>query len=397
MSRELGSIRVGLTFDDVLLVPSRSGLPSRKYADVSSRLTRTLRLNTPILSANTPWCTEHNMALAMAACGGIGIVHRMTTVDRQVAEVGKVKSGTAESRFFEPSRDRSGRPLAGAAVGVKDDYLDRARALIDAGADVLVVDVAHGHADHTIAAVERLKGALPGTGVIAGNVATAAGTRDLIEAGADAVKVGIGPGSMCTTRVVTGSGVPQLTAIMECAAEAERDDVPVIADGGLRAPGDIVKALAAGASTVMLGGMLAGADESAAMPVDAGDRQVRTTTGYPSLGMELTLKALRGEPVDEDELRAYVPEGTEATYASTGPVVDTILRCVGGLRSGMSYSGAATLAQLRANAEFIRVRAPGFAEGLPHALTATAQVDLDHTRFLGRSGPPPTGEGGAFG
>jgi IMP dehydrogenase/GMP reductase len=378
-------MRVGLTFDDVLLVPKRSPLGSRKDADVSSRITRTLGINTPILSANMPWCTEHDMALAMAACGGLGLIHRMTTVERQVTLVEKVKSGTADSRFFEPSRDPSGRPLVGAAVGVTDDYFDRAHSLIDAGADVLVVDVAHGHADHTLDAVERLKAAFPANGIIAGNVATAAGTRDLIDAGADAVKAGIGPGSMCTTRIVTGAGVPQLSAITECAAEADKDDVPVIADGGIRTPGDIAKALAAGASTVMLGGMLAGADESAAMPITVNGRQMRTTTGYPSVGMKITLKTLRGEAVSEDELRAYVPEGTEATYLSTGPVLDTILRCVGGLQSGMSYSGATTLAELRANAEFIEVRSGGFAEGLPHALTA-AQVDLDRSRFLGGSG-----------
>jgi IMP dehydrogenase/GMP reductase len=216
---------------------------------------------------------------------------------------------------------------------------------------------------------------------MAGNVATATGTRDLIDAGADAVKVGIGPGGICTTRIVAGSGVPQLSAVLECSAEAARDGIPVIADGGIKEPGDLVKALAAGAHSVMLGSVLAGAEESEAMLVeDANGGRAKVSTGFVTFGMRLTLKRAHGEAVTREELTAYTPEGVESTFACSGRVEETLRRFVGGLRSGMSYSGAHTLSELRDRAQFVRITAAGLTENSPHALRSVEQLPLDYSR-----------------
>ncbi|MCL6739230.1 IMP dehydrogenase [Streptomyces ossamyceticus] len=370
-------IPVGLSFDDVLLVPQRTSVVSRSATDVSTVLVGDLRLRTPILSANTPWCTGASMAMAMANAGGVGVLHRMQTAEQQVADLIAVKKETPESGTA--TVDRDGRLCAGGAIGVTDDWLERAGMLVDAGVDFLVTDVAHGHADYVMAVVERLKEQFPDVPVVAGNVATAAGTRDLIDAGADAVKVGIGPGGICTTRIVAGSGVPQLTAVLDCAGEAERDGIPVIADGGIKEPGDVVKALAAGARSVMLGSALAGADESEALLVEGADgTMVKVSTGFVTFGMRLTLKRSRGEAVTREELEAYTPEGVEAAFAYSGAVAQTLRHFVGGLRSGMSYSGAHTLAELRERAQFVRITPAGLTESRPHALQRAEQVPLDY-------------------
>lgn len=313
----------------------------------------------------------------MANAGGIGVLHRMQTVDQHVADLIEVKKAPVESE--SATVDNEGRLRAGGAVGVVGDYLERAEQLIEAGVDFLVTDVAHGHADYVLAAIEHLKVRFPDVPVVAGNVATAAGTRDLIDAGADAVKVGIGPGGICTTRIVAGSGVPQLTAVLECAAEAAPQGVPVIADGGIKEPGDVAKALAAGAHSVMLGSALAGADESEALLVESEDgSRVKVSTGFVTFGMSLTLKRARGEIVTREQLDAYTPEGVEATFAHSGTVEQTLRRFVGGLRSGMSYSGAHTLTQLWERAQFIRITPAGLAESRPHALQRAEQMPLDY-------------------
>ena len=249
-----------------------------------------------------------------------------------------------------------------AAVGVRGGYLARAQALVDAGVDALVVDVAHGHADHTIDAVRELKATWPDSEVVAGNVATAEGFRDLAEAGADAVKVGIGPGFACTTRLVAGVGVPQLTAILDCAEVARATGVPLIADGGIRHPGDVAKAVAAGASTVMIGGLLAGRPESPGEVVRRGGREYKVFRGMASLGAAAARLEIEGRG---DALDQYVPEGEEMEFPLKGPVAGIVQELVGGLRSGMSYVDATTIPEAWEKASFVRQTHSGQREARP--------------------------------
>ncbi|HZS94742.1 MAG TPA: IMP dehydrogenase, partial [Chloroflexota bacterium] len=419
-----GIIRQGLTYEDVLLVPRYSDIRSRKDVDTSARLTRRLRLNVPIVSANMDTVTEADMAIAMARHGGIGIVHRFNSVEQQVSQVRQVKRsesfvienpytiepdatvghardllerynitglpvvsregallglltsrdilfvrddhrrvadfmtpserlitapiGTtiaqaeeilerhkveklplvddagrlaglitlrdilARTLYPESTKDEKGRLMVGAAVGVSGDYVERALELERAGVDVLVLDIAHGHSANAIDAVRQLRSRLGNVDVIAGNVATADGTRDLIEAGADGVKVGVGPGSICITRVVTGVGVPQLTAVMDSVRAAREYDVPIIADGGIRQAGDITKALAAGAGTVMIGNLLAGTSESPGVVIVRNGRRFKVSRGMASAGA--TLERRRREKSGwegEADLTDVVPEGVE--------------------------------------------------------------------------------------
>jgi IMP dehydrogenase len=264
----------------------------------------------------------------------------------------------------EACKDSKGQLIVGAAVGIRESYMDRARALADAGADVLVVDVAHGHSDWVLEVVRKLKKELSQVDVIAGNVATPEGTRDLIAAGADAVKVGIGSGSICITRVVTGAGVPQLTAVMECAEAAGELDVPIIADGGIRNSGDITKALAAGASSVMIGSMLAGTDESPGVTVMRNGRKYKLHRGMASVGA--SLKRGTQETEDESALLEYVAEGVEAFVPYRGTAHEIVAQLAGGIRSGFSYSGARTFTELRRNASFVRLTPAALKESYPH-------------------------------
>ncbi|HWS35798.1 MAG TPA: IMP dehydrogenase [Actinoplanes sp.] len=370
------SIPLALSFDDVLLVPQRSAIRSRKLVDVSTDFLPGIRLAVPIVSANTQWCTGARMAIALARLGGLGFVHRMQTVDQQVAQVSEVRSAAAEGEVA--TADSAGTLQVGAAVGVSGDYAERADRLVTAGASALLVDVAHGHADYVIDVVRELKTRYPDVPLVAGNVATAAGTRDLAEAGADAVKVGIGPGGVCTTRLVAGSGVPQLSALLDCGQQARISGVPLIADGGIRTSGDIAKALAAGAAVVMAGSALAGADESEARPVRENGRQLKVSRGFATLGMDLTLKLAADQTVSAEEVERYVPEGVEMTFLPTGPLAGTVHQLVGGLRSAMTYSGAATLDDLRQRASFVRVTGAGRAENGPHARDRAPQLALDY-------------------
>ncbi len=372
-------VRTGLSFDDVLLVPKRTRADSRRDVRTRTELVPGLWMNLPLISANTPWCTGDAMAIGMASAGGCGFIHRMQPVEAQAAQVGRVKQATVEHGSApDATRDEQGRLCVGAAVGVKDDYLERAQELVAAGADLIVVDIAHGHSRQALAAMERLRSLVPETAIVAGNVATADGARDLARAGAQAIKVGIGPGGICTTRRVAGAGVPQITAVMDCAEAAADEGVRVIADGGVRSSGDMVKALAAGADSVMLGSMLAGTDESAAILVEDGGSRYKITTGFVTLGMELTLKRQRGAEITRRELEEYVPEGVEATFPHTGPLHTVLTQLSGGIRSGMSYSGALSLSELHGNAEFVRVTAAGLAENRPHALERSSQVHPDY-------------------
>ena len=471
----------GLTFDDVLLIPKKSTVRSRRDVHTRTRLSRNIELRIPMVSAPMDTVTEHSMAATMARAGGIGIVHRFMTIHQQVEEVLKVKrsesivieqpySLTADlklkdarrlmsqkgvsgllvlderghlqgilttrdiqferdpekrvsemmtgikdmitasagitleeaerilhknkleklpltdkdgklrglitsrdmlslEQYPDASKDQKGRLMVGAAVGVKAGYLERAKELCEAGVDVLVLDVAHAHSDITLEAVRNIKKSLPKAELIVGNVATKEGTEDLIAAGADAVKVGIGSGSICITRIVTGAGVPQLTAIIECTKVADQKGVPIIADGGIRNSGDITKAIAAGASTVMVGSLLAGAEESPGMTVMREGRKFKLVRGMASVAASYDRTTRESEQAEEDaavDLLDYVPEGVEAFVAYKGNASELISQLVGGLRSGMSYCGATEISQLRGKGNFVKISQAGLKESYPH-------------------------------
>ena len=472
------SIREGLTFDDVLLVPKFSDIVSRSQTDLTTQLSRNISINIPIISANMDTVTESTMAVTIAREGGIGIIHRFLTIQEEVDEVHKVKragsviienpylinpeqtiqdafkimnekqvSGllvtdssskligilTERDVLFEPvdcsklvkdlmtkdvvsakpgidfqqakeilknnrieklpltdennqikglitsqdisnlekypnaSKDEKGRPLVGAAVGVKGDFMQRTEALLDAGVDVIVVDIAHGHSENAINTVKNIKKAFPNCELIAGNVATAHGTEDLIKAGVDAVKVGVGSGSICITRVITGSGVPQLTAVLDCAKIGNEHNIPIISDGGTRTSGDATKALAAGAYSVMIGGILGGTDESPGSTISKNGKRFKIYRGMASLGASLGRKSKdSGNAGLTDDLNDYVAEGVEGMVPYRGSVTDIITQITGGIRSGLSYCGAHNIQQMQKNAEFIKISRAGFAESQPH-------------------------------
>jgi IMP dehydrogenase len=265
------------------------------------------------------------------------------------------------------SKDQKGRPLVGAAVGVKGDFLERTESLLDAGTDVLVVDIAHGHSENAINTVRNIKKAFPDCELIAGNIATSQGAEDLIKAGVDAVKVGVGSGSICITRVITGSGVPQLTAVMDCAKIGRDHGIPIISDGGTRTSGDATKALASGASSVMIGSMLGGTDESPGTVLTKNGKRFKVYRGMASLGASLGRKSKDSGSVSfDDDLNDYVAEGVEAMVPYKGTVTDILKQLTGGVRSGLSYCGAHTITQMQDNAEFIKMSRAGFAESQPH-------------------------------
>ncbi len=476
---------LGLTFDDVLLVPAESDvLPAT--ANTSTRLTSSIALAIPVLSAAMDTVTEARMAIALAREGGLGIIHRNLSIEDQVVEVDKVKrsesgmivepvtlpadalvrdaltlmeryhiSGvpitdetghlvgiltnrdlrfvenvdqpvssvmTSENLITAPTgttlheaqsilhkhrveklpvvdergiltglitvkdiqkriqypnatKDAKGRLRVGAAVGVGADADERAQALVEAGVDLLVVDTAHGHSRSVLETVTRIKRA-HGVDVMAGNVATGAATAALIEAGADAVKVGVGPGSICTTRVVAGVGVPQVTAVLDCAAAASRHGIPIIADGGIQYSGDIAKAIAAGADAVMLGSLLAGVDESPGEVVLYQGERFKEYRGMGSIG------AMKARSYSKDRyfqegvgnIQKLVPEGIEGRVAYKGPVGNLLYQLVGGLRSAMGYVGAADIPSLKNDTKFVRITAAGLRESHPHDVVITREA-----------------------
>jgi IMP dehydrogenase len=277
------------------------------------------------------------------------------------------KDITNIENFPAASKDKKGRPLVGAAVGVKGDFMDRTESLLEANADVIVVDIAHGHSENAVNTVRHIKKAFPDCELIAGNVATAKGAEDLIKAGVDAVKVGVGSGSICITRVVTGSGVPQLTAVMDCAKVGREHDVPIISDGGTKNSGDATKALAAGASSVMIGSMFGGTDESPGSLLTKNGKRFKVYRGMASLAASLGRKSKENGHISLDvDLNDYVAEGVEAMAPYKGSVTDILKQLTGGVRSGLSYCGAHTIPQMQENAEFIKMSRAGFAESQPH-------------------------------
>ncbi|WP_318567150.1 guanosine monophosphate reductase [Salinigranum marinum] len=325
-------LREGLSYGDVLVVPQRSPVDSRSDVDLTTNLTPDIELAAPVLSAPMDTVTETETAVALDAVGGFGTIHRFVSVDEQAAMVrGATEAGAR----------------VGAAVGIDEDYLTRAAAVLDAGADCVVVDVAHGHMERCLDAVERIDDEFDAE-IVAGNVVTPAGVEDLAAAGADGVKVGVGPGSHCTTRTVTGAGMPQLTAVDDCAEAAADLDVCIVADGGIRTSGDAVKALVAGADTVMLGSFFAGTDEAPgeAVVVD-GQRYKR------SRGMSTT--AANEARTDKRENSPGADEGVEALTPHTGPLEPRTTEFLWGIRSGLSYCGGHSIAEARADAVFVRV------------------------------------------
>jgi IMP dehydrogenase len=468
-----------LTFDDVLLVPRHSRIASRRDVSPQTDIARGITLAIPVLSANMDTVTESDMAIAMARIGGLGVIHRFMSVERQVAEVARVKRvegylveepvtiepqatiahakalmagagigglvvvdasrhvlgmltrrdvllapdaeepvsevmtprqklvtlrapvdlGEARQRLHthrleklpllddqerlqglitaqdivklerhpQATKDGKGRLRVAAAIGARPSDVERAQACLQAGADVFVVDIAHGHSDNCIGMASRLKELYPDVPVIAGNVATPEGVRDLVKAGADAVKVGVGSGSICITRQVAGFGVPQLSAIIECSEEARRLGVSIIADGGVRNSGDAVKALAAGASAVMVGGMLAGTDEAPGATIIRAGRKFKIVRGMASLSANVDRQLLdQDTELEPGDWERVVPEGIEAVVPYRGPVADILYQFIGGLRSGMSYAGAQTIEQLWDRAEFVRLTPAGLRESGPH-------------------------------
>jgi IMP dehydrogenase len=356
-------LMTGLTYDDVLLLPDASDVvPSE--VNTQTRLTRNISLSIPIASSAMDTVTESEMAIAMAKAGGIGILHRNLSVEDQVKHVKLAKA----------------QGLVGAAVGVGDDGYARAVALIEAGVDVVVVDTAHGHHRGVLDAVARIKKEFPQIEIIGGNVATRAGAQALINAGVDAVKVGVGPGSICTTRVVAGVGVPQVTAIMEAHKACFTADIPLIADGGLQYSGDIAKAIVAGADTVMLGSLLAGCAESPADLIEINGKKFKGYRGMGSLGAMQSRgeqksyskdRYMQDDVLAEDKL---VPEGIEGKVAYSGPVATVLHQLVGGLRSGMGYAGAATIADLQSRGQLIQITAAGLHESHPHDILDVAEA-----------------------
>ena len=471
-----------LTFDDVLLLP-RHSLVHPKDVATASRFSRGIMLQVPLVSAAMDTVTESEMAIAMARAGGIGVLHKNMAIDRQAAEVDRVKrseSGMIRNPItLQPSatlreavalmerfrisgvpvvdaagklvgiitnrdlqfereldrplaaamtqeglvtgpvgttldeaerilgrhrieklpvveadgtlvglitvkdihkrrqypnaaKDQHGRLMVAAAIGAGGDFLVRARALVDAGVDALIVDTAHGHSQGVLDATARVREAFPGVQLVAGNIATESAAKALVERGVDAIKVGVGPGSICTTRVVTGIGMPQLTAIFDAVAGA--GDVPIIADGGIKYSGDIVKAIAAGASCVMMGSMLAGTEESPGESLLMEGRRFKMIRGMGSMSAMQDGSADRYFQDGEMSSRKFVPEGIEGRVPYKGPVADVLYQMVGGLRSGMGYAGCADIERLRTEAEFVRITPAGLRESHPHDVTITREA-----------------------
>jgi IMP dehydrogenase len=348
-------VLLGLTYDDVLLLPGESDVVPSEVS-TRTRLTRNISIDIPVLSSAMDTVTESRMAIAMAKAGGVGIIHRNLSIEDQVKHVVESKK----------------HGLVGAAVGVGEDGFARASAIIEAGVDVVVVDTAHGHHRAVLDAVARIRKAFPSINIIGGNIATRAGAQALINAGVDAVKVGVGPGSICTTRVVAGVGVPQVTAIMEAHKACVKAGIPLIADGGLQFSGDIVKAIVAGADTVMLGSLLAGTDESPGEVIEVNGLKYKGYRGMGSLGAMQSRgeqksyskdRYMQDDVLAEDKL---VPEGIEGKVAARGPVSTVVHQLVGGLRSGMGYAGAPTIGDLQVDGRLIQITAAGLQESHPH-------------------------------
>ena len=359
-------MKEALTFDDVLLVPQKSNVsPSR--VDTSVRLGKNVNLTIPILSAAMDTVTESQLAIVLAQAGGLGIIHKNMSETTQAAEVKKVKAK---------------KLLVGGSVSVADAAIKRAKILAQAGADVIVIDVAHGHYYKVAQTIKDLKKILPKKVlIIGGNVATGQATADLIKAGADVIKVGVGPGSICTTRVIAGIGVPQLTAIIDSYRVAKKTKTPVIADGGIKYSGDLVKALAGGATAVMIGSLLAGTDEAPGKILTVNGKKYKMYRGMGSLeamGKGSKDRYLQGDKAKKE----VVPEGVVGQVPYKGPAINVIGQLVGGLKQGLGYCGAKDIEELHRKAEFVKITNAGLKESHPHGLQNIQQSANYHGDFV---------------
>ena len=357
----------GLTFDDVLLIPAESHvLPNEVKLD--TKLAPNLQLHIPLISAGMDTVTEGNMAIAMAENGGLWVIHKNLSIEAQVEEVKKAKGKTVDPNLPHPAVDDQGRLLAAAAVGVTSDTFERAESLLEAGADAIVIDTAHGHSAGVLRKIKEIREHFPNATLIAGNVATGEGTAALFDAGVDVVKVGIGPGSICTTRIVAGVGVPQITAIYDAASVVQKYGKKIIADGGIKYSGDVVKALAAGGNAVMLGSMFSGTTEAPGTIFTNEGKQFKSYRGMGSVG------AMSQQHGSSDryfqggvnEANKLVPEGVEALVPYKDDVSNIIYQIDGGLRAGMGYVGAGTIKELIENSQFVQITNAGLRESHPH-------------------------------
>lgn len=362
----------GLTFDDVLLIPAESHvLPNE--VNLSTKLANNIKLNIPLISAGMDTVTEGTMAIAMALQGGLGVIHKNMSITAQAGEVANVKSVVVPPNATKAAVDAKNRLLVAAAVGVTSDTFERAEALLEKGADAIVIDTAHGHSAGVIRKIKEIRKHFPKVTLIAGNVATGDATRALFDAGVDVVKVGIGPGSICTTRVVAGVGVPQITAIYDAATAAREYHKPIIADGGIKYSGDVVKAIAAGGNAVMLGSMLSGTTEAPGEVFEDNGKKYKTYRGMGSVGAMAQAHGSSDRYFQGgvNEANKLVPEGVEARVDYKGDVSDIVFQIDGGLRSGMGYVGAATIPDLIEKAQFVRITNAGLRESHPHDVQMT--------------------------
>ena len=368
-------VKEGLTFDDVLLIPAESHvLPNE--VDLHTQLAPNLKLNIPIISAGMDTVTEGAMAIAIALQGGLGVIHKNMSITAQAGEVANVKNVVVPSNITKAAVDDNNHLLVAAAIGVTSDTFERAEALIEKGTDAIVIDTAHGHSAGVLRKIKEIRDHFPHVTLIAGNIATGDAARALFDSGVDIVKVGIGPGSICTTRVVAGVGVPQITAIYDAATAAREYHKPIIADGGMKYSGDIVKALAAGGNAVMLGSMLSGTTEAPGEVFESDGQKYKTYRGMGSVGAMAQAHGSSDRYFQGgvNEANKLVPEGVEARVEYKGDVSDIIFQIIGGLRSGMGYVGAATIADLRENAQFVKITNAGLRESHPHDVQITKKA-----------------------
>ena len=353
------------TFDDLLLVPAYSKVVPIDVK-LCTNLTKKIKLSIPVLSAAMDTVTEDNMAITLAKLGGMGIIHKNLTIEEQRDMVKKVKHAEIEKEYVDACVDQDGKLRVGAAVGVGKDTYDRVNALYEAGVDIIAVDSAHGHSKGVIETVKQIHTFFPNLDIIGGNVVTAQAAIDLIYAGASAIKVGVGPGSICTTRVVSGVGVPQLTAVNDVYQVCKQYEIGIIADGGIKLSGDIPKALAAGADCVMLGGLLAGTKDTPGDTYELDGKLVKSYVGMGSLTAMKKGSSDRYFQGGVKELKKLVPEGIEATVPYKGSIVDVIYQMMGGVRSGMGYCGCETITEMKEKAQFVKISNAGLKESHPH-------------------------------
>lgn len=355
-----------LTFDDVLLVPQYSEI-TPDMADVSTKLTNTFKMNVPFLSAAMDTVSEHKLVTALALAGGLGVIHKNMSIADQAKEVEMVKNYEFDNEKYKRVLiDKKGRLCVGAAIGVTADMMDRVHALMDAGVDVFVLDSAHGDSKNIINAIKNLRLEYPSMELIAGNVATYEGALDLMKAGASAVKVGMGPGSICTTRIIAGIGVPQLQAVMDCARASKEMNVPIIADGGIKYSGDVVKALAAGANTVMLGGLFATCEEAPGDIYESNGKKYRTYRGMGSI--EAMAKGSTDRYFQTGH-KKFVAEGVQGIVEVKTTVEELVFQLIGGLKAGMGYCGSKDIPTLQEKVTFIKITNNALLESHPHDIS----------------------------